>query len=73
MAMTNQSRAYLYAGTAVLMWSTVGSAFKLTLRHITPLQMLLGASAVSIIVLGAILIIYKKTALLSGSSRKDRQ
>ena len=71
MAMTNQSRAYLYAGTAVLMWSTVGSAFKLTLRHITPLQMLLGASAVSIIVLGAILIIYKKTALLSGSSRKD--
>jgi drug/metabolite transporter (DMT)-like permease len=62
--MKPQTKAYLYAGTAVLMWSTVGSAFKLTLRHLTPLQMLLGASAVSIVVLGIILFILKKQNLL---------
>lgn len=66
--MKQQTKAYIYAGTAVLMWSTVGSAFKLTLHHLTPLQMLLGASAVSIIVLGTVLLISgKQKALISSS------
>lgn len=46
------------------MWSTVGSAFKLTLRHLTPLQMLLGASAVSILILGIILLVTGKQKIL---------
>ena len=69
--MKHQTRAYLYAGTAVLMWSSVGSAFKLTLRHLSPLQMLLGASAVSIVILGIILLIMKKQKFLLSSTGKD--
>ena len=67
--MTTQNRAYLYAGTAVLMWSTVGSAFKLTLRYLSPVQMLLYACFVSILVLFIILIIQKKLPLLYSSGR----
>ena len=69
--MTNQNKAYLYAGTAVLMWSTVGSAFKLTLRHLSPVQMLLYASFVSIIVLFIILVIQKKLPVLMASGRQS--
>lgn len=69
--MTNQNKAYLFAGTAVLMWSTVGSAFKLTLEHLSPVQMLLYASFVSIIVLFIILLIQKKSPLLLASKKTD--
>ena len=69
--MTNQNKAYIYAGTAVLMWSTVGSAFKLTLAHLSPIQMLLYASFVSIIVLFIILIIQKKIKLLLATKPVD--
>lgn len=62
--MNNQNKAYLYAGTAVLMWSTVGSAFKLTLEHLTPLQMLMYSAFISILVLFGILLIQKKLPLL---------
>ncbi len=68
--MKKQSKAYLYAGLAVLMWSTVGSAFKLTLKTLTPLQMLLGASAVSVLVLGSILLVRKKHNLIISSGMK---
>jgi drug/metabolite transporter (DMT)-like permease len=69
--MNNQNKAYLYAGAAVLMWSTVGSAFKITLRYVSPIQMLLFASLVSIIVLFIILLIQKKLKLLLSSKPKD--
>jgi len=69
--MTRQNKAYLYAGTAVLMWSTVGSAFKLTLSYLSPIQMLLYASFVSIIVLFIILVIRKKLPALMASDRKS--
>jgi hypothetical protein len=65
--MTRQNKAYLYAGTAVLMWSTVGSAFKLTLALLSPVQMLLYSSFISILVLFFILIIQKKLPLLISS------
>jgi drug/metabolite transporter (DMT)-like permease len=68
--MTRQSRAYLFAGTAVLMWSTVGSAFKLTLSYLSPIQMLLYASLVSVIVLFIILVIQKKIPKLMASDSK---
>jgi drug/metabolite transporter (DMT)-like permease len=69
--MTNQKKAYLFAGTAVMMWSTVGSAFKLTLAYLSPVQMLLYACFVSILVLFIILVIQKKLPLLlsSGSNK----
>ena len=49
--MTSQKRAYLFALAAVLMWSTVATAFKLALDYYDPLQLLLTASGISIIVL----------------------
>ncbi len=53
--MHNQRKAYLYALGTVLLWSTVSSAFKLSLRHMDPLQLLLYASLASTLVLGCIL------------------
>lgn len=53
------------------MWSTVGSAFKLTLRYFDPVNMLFYSSIVSVLVLLLILVWQKKTALLLKSSRKE--
>jgi drug/metabolite transporter (DMT)-like permease len=69
--MTQQNKAYLFAGTAVLMWSTVGSAFKLTLSYISPIQMLLYASFISIIVLFIILQRQSKLHILWASRKSD--
>jgi drug/metabolite transporter (DMT)-like permease len=43
----NEKRALLFAIAAVLLWSTVATAFKLTLEQFTPIQMLTVASLVS--------------------------
>ncbi len=44
MQMNRQKQAYLYALAAVLAWSTVSTAFKLSLEHLTPLGLLVFAS-----------------------------
>jgi drug/metabolite transporter (DMT)-like permease len=49
--MQNQKRATLFALIAVTFWSTVATAFKLTLRSVEPAQMLLVAAPVSAAVL----------------------
>jgi drug/metabolite transporter (DMT)-like permease len=53
----NQTKAYLFALTAVACWSTVATAFKITLRHLDVWQMLLIASVTSVGVLGGILMV----------------
>lgn len=55
--MTNQAKAYLFGISTVLLWSTVASAFKLSLRHMEPLQLLLYANITSILVLFIVLVI----------------
>ncbi len=57
---TQQGKAYLYAGGAVLAWSTVASAFKLSLRYLDYAQLLFYASVMSILVLGAILALQRR-------------
>jgi drug/metabolite transporter (DMT)-like permease len=52
---TNQTKAFLLAGTAVLFWSTVGSAFKLTLRFLEPTELLFYTLPVAIVVSGGLL------------------
>ena len=69
--MDKQIKAYIHAITAVLLWSTVASAFKLTLRHVDFLQMLCGASAVSLVFLFCVLLTRKKLYLLLTYSKKD--
>lgn len=53
--MTDQRRAFLLALSAVILWSTVATAFKLSLEHLEPIQLLAWASLVSLLVLGLLL------------------
>lgn len=69
--METQKQAYTYAITAVLFWSTVASAFKVSLRYLDFLQLLFFASIASIIVLFLILLIQKKLSLLKKYSGKE--
>lgn len=50
-----QRTAMLHGLAAVLLWSTVASAFKLSLRHLTPVQLLFWASLVSLLFLATLL------------------
>lgn len=54
--MVNQRKAYIYAVGAVLIWSTVASAFKISLRTLSPAHLLLYANLVSVLLLGGILL-----------------
>jgi oligopeptide transport system substrate-binding protein len=52
--MKQQRAAYLSAFVAVALWSTMATAFTLGLREMDGLQLMLGASCVSIVCLGVI-------------------
>jgi len=47
--MKNASKAYIYALCSVVLWSTVATAFKLGLKQLSPLYLIMTASAVSLI------------------------
>ena len=49
--MKKQTQAYLYAGVTVLFWSTVATAFKLSLRHVNADALVFYSSLVSVVVL----------------------
>jgi drug/metabolite transporter (DMT)-like permease len=70
-AMQRQTRASLYALTAVFFWSTVASAFKLALRQVSPVALLLYSSAASAAILFVILVLQRKVHLLAGGSPRD--
>ncbi len=53
--MQQQTRASLFALAAVLCWSTVATAFKLSLRHLDPFQLLAWSALSSTLVLGGLL------------------
>ena len=69
--MKNQKEAYLFALTAVAFWSTMGTAFKLTLNYVGYLQLLLYAALISVCLLFVILLIQHKFYILRQISRKD--
>lgn len=56
--------AYLYGIAAILLWSTVATAFKLALNFYTPLQLVLVAVSTSAIALGIILAVQGKLSLV---------
>lgn len=69
--MKQQSRAYLFALLSVILWSTVATAFKLGLQKLTPLYLILTASAVSLLVFFVVILMQGKvrelfTLTLSG-------
>ncbi len=55
--MQSQTRAYAFASTTVLFWSTVATAFKLTLPYTGVLQLLLISSATSTLALFVIVLL----------------
>ncbi len=64
-------RALLFGLGTVLIWSTVASAFKIALRHLDHLQLLLVADIVSVLTLGAILAVQGKLGLLRTLTRGE--
>lgn len=69
--MVDQKKAYAYAIIVVLIWSTVASAFKISLRYLNYLQLLFYASLISLLILFIILIFQNKLSLLKTYSKKD--
>jgi len=66
-----ERRATLYAIAAVLLWTTVATAFKLSLRTLTPLQLLLGATLTATISLLVILGAGGRLGELRNVARRD--
>lgn len=69
--MEKQKQAYLYAAIAILFWSTMASAFKVSLRYLDFLRLLFFSSIASVLVLFLILLIQNKLSLFKGYSGKD--
>ena len=63
----NERRALGFGLSAVLLWSTVATAFKLTLAELTPIQMVTAASVVSALALTAVCALQGKLSLLSST------
>ncbi|MDP1622034.1 MAG: DMT family transporter [Bacteroidales bacterium] len=66
-----QKKAYLFAFAAIACWSTIGSAFKITLRYLDPVQLLLISSLVACVALFFILLLQGKIYLLFKITRKE--
>ncbi|MCV6589783.1 MAG: DMT family transporter [Marinobacterium sp.] len=60
----NQRQAMLLGALAVLCWSTVATAFKLSLQYLTPFQLLAGATFFSVLVLSAAVTVQHQWRLL---------
>ena len=69
--MSNQAKAYAFALTTVVLWSTVASAFKISLRYVDPWQLLLYACCVSIVVLGSVAAVTGKLPLLLRCTKRQ--
>ncbi len=69
--MKNQTKAYLYAITAILFWSTIASAFKLTLQYMDFVEVLFFSSFISTSLLWLLLAGQRKTALLYRINLQD--
>ena len=70
MAEVDRRKAYLYGIATVLLWSTVASAFKLSLRYLDYAQLLLYASAVSTLALGCAVLVQGKVSHLWSEARR---
>lgn len=67
----NQNKAYVFAGIAIFFWSTVASAFKLSLEHLEPIQLVFYSTLFSVCILFVILIYQGKAHLIKSFSRAD--
>ena len=69
--MKSQKKAYLFAIAAIACWSTIGSAFKISLRYLEPLELLFFSSLVACMALFMILLVQGKLLLLKNLSARE--
>ncbi|MEA3544485.1 MAG: DMT family transporter [Thermodesulfobacteriota bacterium] len=69
--MSQQRQAILYGLGAVLLWSTVATAFKLSLRYFSPIELLLYSGFASTLLLGVVLLYQGKFGLAFRCSRRE--
>jgi drug/metabolite transporter (DMT)-like permease len=67
------TRAFSYAALTVVFWSTVASAFALTLRHVRPFELLFYSSLFAMLLLGVIVIASSKRTEFRHWTRQDFQ
>ncbi|MGA1866249.1 MAG: DMT family transporter [Thermoplasmatota archaeon] len=70
--MEGQKKAYLLGILAVLIWSTVASAFKITLEHMDPPTMVVVASMFSTAALFAMVLMTGRLSKLLSMTREER-
>jgi drug/metabolite transporter (DMT)-like permease len=63
-SISNQNQAYWFAAIAIFFWSTVASAFKLSLAYLSPIQLVFYATLFSIAALFVIILLQQKLHLL---------
>jgi drug/metabolite transporter (DMT)-like permease len=69
--MDKSRQSYIYAGLAILLWSTVPTAFKISLRELDILPMLTIASITSTLILLIIVLTGKKVHLIRSTTPKE--
>jgi drug/metabolite transporter (DMT)-like permease len=69
--MKSQKKAYLLALTAVLLWSTVATSFKIALREVNPIELVTIASWVSLAVFFLMLVVKKQLGTIAQQNRKE--
>jgi uncharacterized membrane protein len=69
--MKQQHQAYIYAIIAILFWSTMGTAFKLSLGYMSPPLLLFFSSLTAFFFLGVVLLVTGKYRFLSTIGPRD--
>lgn len=69
--MQQQRKAYLYAITTILLWATVGSAFKLSLMYLNYVQLVFYATFISLCAIGGVLLVQKNTGFFRTITHRD--
>ena len=71
MVLTRQHKAYLFALSAVLLWSTVAAAFKISLRYLDVYQLLLVAGLAATLCLLAVVLVTGRLAVVLQTGAGD--
>ncbi len=71
MNMKNQSKAYLFALLAVLLWATVATAFKISLGELNYIQVLFTANLTSLLIYFLMLVFQRKLHLVKPASASE--
>ncbi|MBN2662519.1 MAG: DMT family transporter [Bacteroidales bacterium] len=69
--MKNQKKAYVFAMLAVLLWSTVSTAFKISLKQLDFMQLLFIGTLVSIVITFTAIVFSGKLKLIKQNTSKD--